>query len=154
MFIQIMQVLVHVMDASGTTDEKGEATQGYDPVRDHDWLLSEIEAWVFNNVYSRWPQIARKHAAVKASALSTLGPQFTGYGCQPALVGKVLDDLKIYDPVDLTTWGEEDVRNLCNAFVKERFCFFLLLNKVRCFRCSVITCYCLPTCTPDLSTTS
>ncbi len=139
-----MQVLVHVIDASGTTDEKGEATQGYDPVRDHDWLLSEIEAWVFKNVYGRWPQITRKHAAVKASALSTLGPQFTGYGCQPMLVGKVLDDLKIYDPVDLTAWGEEDVRNLCNAFVKERFCFFLLLNKV-----SGAATASLPTCTPD-----
>lgn len=35
-------VLLHILDASGTTNEKGEETVGYDPVNDAQWLDGEI----------------------------------------------------------------------------------------------------------------
>lgn len=35
-------VLMHILDVSGTTNEKGEATVGYDPINDARWLHSEI----------------------------------------------------------------------------------------------------------------
>lgn len=35
-------VLMHILDVSGTTNEKGEATVGYDPINDAQWLHSEI----------------------------------------------------------------------------------------------------------------
>lgn len=38
-------VLVHVVDVSGTTNEKGEVTSGYDPINDIDWLRSEIHKY-------------------------------------------------------------------------------------------------------------
>lgn len=38
-------VLLHILDVSGTTNEKGESTTGYDPSHDHEWLLKEIELW-------------------------------------------------------------------------------------------------------------
>ena len=38
-------VLMHVIDVSGTTDEKGEATEGYDPTNDVEWLRQEIHRY-------------------------------------------------------------------------------------------------------------
>lgn len=38
-------VLIHVIDVSGTTNEKGEATVGYDPVNDAEWLIGELTEW-------------------------------------------------------------------------------------------------------------
>jgi ribosome-binding ATPase YchF (GTP1/OBG family) len=38
--------LVHILDVSGTTNEKGEVCQGYDPLNDADWLQSEIHGVV------------------------------------------------------------------------------------------------------------
>lgn len=38
-------VLIHILDISGTTNEKGEVTTGYDPSKDHEWLVLEIELW-------------------------------------------------------------------------------------------------------------
>jgi hypothetical protein len=38
--------LIHVVDVSGTTNAKGEATLGYDPINDIDWLRSEIFTYV------------------------------------------------------------------------------------------------------------
>lgn len=35
-------VLLHIIDASGRTNEKGEETRGYDPLKDADWLQEEI----------------------------------------------------------------------------------------------------------------
>jgi ribosome-binding ATPase YchF (GTP1/OBG family) len=122
-------VLLHVLDASGTTNEKGEATTGYDPAKDHEWLVSEIQKWIHGNLWPRWPGIARKHAAQKATAAASLGPQFTGYSCKPSIVVRVLEKLGIHDPVDLSLWGEDEVRRLCNAFVELRFPMIILLNK-------------------------
>jgi ribosome-binding ATPase YchF (GTP1/OBG family) len=38
-------VLVHVVDFSGTTDAEGEATEGHDPREDIDFLEEELDAW-------------------------------------------------------------------------------------------------------------
>lgn len=40
----------HVIDASGTTNEKGENSTGYDPCNDVSLLTYEIEMWIFNNL--------------------------------------------------------------------------------------------------------
>jgi len=39
-------VLLHVVDVSGTTNEKGENTIGYDPINDIDWLHQELHEYV------------------------------------------------------------------------------------------------------------
>ena len=70
-------VLIHIVDVSGRTNEKGENTVGYDPSRvyfsqimrlqDIDWLYDEIHAWIFNNIYKKWGGIIRKYAAYSNS---------------------------------------------------------------------------------------
>lgn len=35
-------VLLHIIDVAGRTNEKGEETIGYDPLKDIEWLQSEI----------------------------------------------------------------------------------------------------------------
>lgn len=45
--------LVHVVDASGTTDAEGKETRGYDPSQDIVWLRGEIVRWVQGNLMSR-----------------------------------------------------------------------------------------------------
>lgn len=70
-------VLIHIVDVSGRTNEKGENTVGYDPSRvcvqggmrrqDIDWLYDEIHAWIFNNIYKKWGGIIRKYTAYSNS---------------------------------------------------------------------------------------
>jgi len=62
---------MHIVDVSGTTNEKGQATEGYDPINDIDWLVEEITTWVFNNVMVKWPATVRKHVAAKHTAVQT-----------------------------------------------------------------------------------
>ena len=46
-------VLLHIVDVSGTTDEKGEVTIGYNPINDVQWLEEEIQAWIFKNLWDK-----------------------------------------------------------------------------------------------------
>ena len=46
--------LIHIVDASGTTDAEGKATRGYDPLQDIEWLQDEIFQWILGNLKERW----------------------------------------------------------------------------------------------------
>lgn len=122
-------VLMHIIDVSGRTNEKGEETVGYDPINDADWLTTEIHQWVFVNLWKRWASIARRHNATKSSLLNTFVGQLSGYGATPSLVGTVLDRLGLRDPFDLTTYTEQDVHAVVDAFLDIRFPTILVLNK-------------------------
>eukprot|EP01068_Selenidium_serpulae_P005316 Selendium_serpulae@DN3968_c0_g1_i2.p1 len=122
-------VLLHILDVSGQTNEKGEATVGYDPSADHDWLVMEIFLWVFNNLWKKWPNVARAHNAKNSTLVETLVSQLSGYGAKEALLEDVVYDLGVKDPVDLTSWQQPDVEKLVKTFVARRFPLILVLNK-------------------------
>ena len=92
-------VLIHVVDASGLTDEGGnlndrafaaaeEVTQAGEEAadaavaREVEWVAEEVHNWVFENV-------RRKRRAWRRRPLRLSG-MFSGYGCSPALVGGAL----------------------------------------------------------------
>ena len=123
-------VLIHVIDASGTTNERGEKTIDYDPRSDARWLREEIEAWIFGNVWSKWASMARRHLATRKPILETLQPLFGGYGAKRSVMDQVLKRMNLENPADLTDWNEGQVRELVNCFVEIRFPTILALNKI------------------------
>lgn len=92
--------LIHVVDASGTTDAEGKVTRGYDPSVDIAWLRSEIVAWIRGNLMEKWGSIRRRHIAVKATAVETLQNQFSGYGSTSSVVARTLDKLALKEPLE------------------------------------------------------
>ena len=92
-------VLIHVVDASGQTDEGGnlndrafaaaeEVTQAAEEAADAAvarevvWVAEEVHNWVFENVRRKRPAWRRRPLR--------LGGMFSGYGCSPALVAGAL----------------------------------------------------------------
>eukprot|EP00026_Physarum_polycephalum_P008590 Phypoly_transcript_08678.p1 GENE.Phypoly_transcript_08678~~Phypoly_transcript_08678.p1 ORF type:complete len:430 (+),score=42.89 Phypoly_transcript_08678:29-1291(+) len=123
-------VLLHVIDVSGMTNEKGEETSGYDPINDIEWLQTEIHSWIFNNLWKKWTNIVRRHCATKSSAANTLQLQLSGYGTRLVQVQKTLDSLDIKEPSEMETWDEKRVHEIVDAFLTIRFPTILILNKV------------------------
>ena len=133
------QVLIHILDVSGTTNAKGEQTEGYDPINDANWLEQEIHEWVFNNLWEKWDNIVRKHVAKKGNLLETLQSQFSGYGCNSRHISMIIDKLPLHmkDSTSsnsstlpqLAKWTESDLHSLVNIFMEVRFPTILLLNK-------------------------
>lgn len=93
-------MLIHIIDVSGNTNEKGEATSGYNPIHDVEWLRAEIHNWIFNNIWAKWPSVVRRHVAVAATPVESLHAMLSGYRCTPAVVGTVLDRLAIKEPLE------------------------------------------------------
>ncbi|RHY76823.1 hypothetical protein DYB30_004662 [Aphanomyces astaci] len=124
-------VLMHIVDVSGTTNEKGETTIGYNPLNDADWLTMEIHNWVFNNLWKRWGSIARRHSATQSTLRATFQGQLSGYGASVATILAMLNSMgdAAKEPCVLTTWGEPEVHALVDAFLAQRFPTILVLNK-------------------------
>ncbi|KAJ2559840.1 hypothetical protein EV175_000154 [Coemansia sp. RSA 1933] len=125
-------VLIHVVDASGTTDDNGRETKGYDPIDDIQWLRKEIEDWVFGNVERRWAGIVRRHVAVKASSVDTLHAQLAGYGTVRLTVQRALDRMHTLHggALDLDRWDMDRLRDFVGLFLDERFPTVVALNKI------------------------
>ncbi|KAJ3061239.1 hypothetical protein HDU98_002852 [Podochytrium sp. JEL0797] len=127
-------LLIHVVDSSGTTDAAGKVTIGYDPVNDIEWLRSEIHAWIFNNLWKRWDGIARRHVATASSVAETLALQVSGYGANLVCVQKTLDRWSSRpgsrSSESLESWDQQAVADFVDAFLDQRFPTVIALNKI------------------------
>ncbi|KAI8319225.1 GTP-binding protein [Martensiomyces pterosporus] len=121
-------VLIHVVDASGTTDAGGKETKGYDPINDIQWLRSEVQSWIFNNLNKKWPGTVRRHQAVKASVVDTLHGQLAGYGVTKEVVQRTMDRFRV--KTDISQWDQEQLVLFVQAFLDERFPTIVALNKI------------------------
>lgn len=125
---QNLDMIIHVMDVSGTTDENGKATRGYDPVRDVQWLQDEIRLWIETNLKKRWGSIVRRHTATKLTVADTLQTQFGGYGGNLKVTMRALARIK--NLPKLEDWDDEWITRVVEAYMAERFPTVLLLNKI------------------------
>lgn len=114
-------LLVHVVDVSGTTDEAGKNTVGYDPINDIDWLRFEIHSWIFNNLLGRLPNIQKRHVATKSNIVDSLQAQMGGYGTDRVTLNLVLDAFvsKVKDPLE--NWDAEILYKFVDCFLDVRF---------------------------------
>lgn len=120
--------LIHVVDVSGTTDAEGKATRGYDPSQDIAWLRDEIVRWVLGNLMQKWGGVKRRHTAIKATAVTTLQGQFSGYGANNAVIARTLDRLQLKQP--LQDWDDATIERVVETFVDEKFPTVIALNKI------------------------
>ena len=131
-------VLIHVVDASGTADAQGNTTVTdndhsdlTNPIEDLAWIRNELVEWVYSNVTAKWDVIARK-------GRSKLSGMFSGYGQREAEIQTILTALEHYldeqyqhdRALDrLAEWDQGDVHRLVSCFLGVRFPMVLALNK-------------------------
>ncbi|KAJ3089076.1 hypothetical protein HK100_007866 [Physocladia obscura] len=126
--LRTADLLIHVVDSSGTTDAGGKVTIGYDPINDIDWLRSEIHSWIFNNLMKKWDGIRRRHIATGQNTAETMALQFSGYGANLACVQRTLDRAAVVDALDI--WTEDVIKKVVDTFLDERFPTIISLNKI------------------------
>jgi ribosome-binding ATPase YchF (GTP1/OBG family) len=63
--------LVHVVDVSGSTDEEGKATRGYDPSKDIVWLRGEIVRWIQGNLMEKWLVLLSSFSGVRFNGMAS-----------------------------------------------------------------------------------
>ncbi|KAL7541379.1 hypothetical protein ACHAXR_010858, partial [Thalassiosira sp. AJA248-18] len=132
------QVLIHIVDASGSSDEEGNKISSDDsrddlknPLNDLEWVRNELVEWVYFNLSSKWDSVLRK-------GQQRLIGMFSGYKQSQSFTYDVLTAVEnfvkekegrdnIFD--DLEAFDEGDLHRLVSAFLGMRFPMALALNK-------------------------
>ncbi|MFH1408694.1 MAG: redox-regulated ATPase YchF [Nanoarchaeota archaeon] len=105
--------LIHVIDASGSTDVKGNPVDAlsYDPVNDIKFLEHELDHWYLGILRKGWDRLARQIQSEKAEPWKVLAKQLSGLGADENLC-KAAIDICALDPGKPSNWTEEQLFNL------------------------------------------
>jgi len=102
--------LIHIVDASGSTNEKGESVEpgSYDPINDIKFLEEEIGLWIYDILKRGFDRVRKEQRIKKMSPEDALGIPLTGLNISPGTIKPVIQN----KPNKLIEWSEEDLREI------------------------------------------
>jgi ribosome-binding ATPase len=124
-------VLIHVIDISGGTNEKGESVnQGsYDPAEDVKFLEVELDMWYFGIIKKGWEKFARTVMQEKQEIKVALGKQLSGLRVSEDMVSDAINELKL-DKDKPNTWIDDDIKKLATRLRQRTKPMIIACNKI------------------------
>ena len=121
------KVLIHVIDASGSTDAEGNPVEAgsYDPLEDIDFMENEIVMWLYGILSRNWVRLARKIGAEHLDVSKVIYEQLSGTGIT---VEDVIEAKRKIEP-DYNKWEEEDLIELTRNILKISKPMIIVANK-------------------------
>ena len=121
------KVLIHVIDASGSTDAEGNPVEAgtYDPLDDIDFMENEIVMWLYGILSRNWVRLARKIGAEHLDVSKVIYEQLSGTGIT---VEDVIEAKRKIEP-DYNKWEEEDLIELTRNILKISKPMIIVANK-------------------------
>lgn len=122
--------LVHVVDASGGTDEEGRivALGTHDPLFDVDFVEREFDLWLLQIIKKDWQRISRTAEAGVQKISSMLAERLSGLSITEKQIIEAIDALRLIRDKP-TTWTEEDLFNLCRSIRRISKSMIIAANK-------------------------
>ena len=123
--------LIHVIDISGSVNEKGEPVDAlsYDPLKDVKFLEEEIDMWYFGLIKKGWDRFARRVMQEKEEIHKALGKNLEGLRVTEIMVEEVLKKLKV-DTSKPTAWTDEQLKIIAVELRKITKPMILACNKI------------------------
>ena len=123
--------LIHVIDASGGTNEKGESCEcgSYDPAKDIEFLEYELDMWYLGIFRRVWDKFARTVRQEGSDAEKAIAKQFSGLGVTEDIVKDTLRKLSL-EPKGIVSWSEEQLKDIVKEFRKQTKPMIIAANKV------------------------
>lgn len=124
-------VLIHVVDVSGSTNEKGEPIQplSYDPVNDVKFLEEEIDLWYAGILKKGWDKFARQVQQEKSKLCQALSKQLSGLKVTEAMVDAGINKFGL-NPEKPAAWTEDQLFELAKEFRKTTKPMIIAANKI------------------------
>lgn len=104
---------IHIVDVSGETDEKGEKTEDYNPVKDIEMLENELDLWYLGILKKVWKSFARTLSTTKQNFAKAVAKQFSGLKVNEENVKAVLRKLG-YDSSKATEWSDDELKKFAH----------------------------------------
>jgi len=102
-------VLIHVVDISGTSDEQGNPAKDYDPANDIRFVEQEIDLWFLSIIKKNWDYISKKSASEKEKFEKMIAEDLAGLGISENQISQALLKSKLKNKKP-TEWKEEDFK--------------------------------------------
>ncbi len=124
-------VLIHVIDVSGSTNEKGEVIPplSYDPAEDVKFLEVELDMWYLNILSKGWEKFARTIQQEKQEIKIALAKQLSGLKVTEDMIDKSLLKLNLNKDTP-KEWDGNDLKSLATELRKLTKPMVLACNKI------------------------
>jgi ribosome-binding ATPase YchF (GTP1/OBG family) len=116
--------IIHVVDASGSTDENGNeiGIGERDPIKDVEFLLRELDMWIYGILKRNWEKIVRKAKAEKKE-IKVITEALAGLGFTEAMVREAFAD------VDIQKLRDEELVEIARVLRENRMKMVIAANK-------------------------
>ncbi|SCG84659.1 redox-regulated ATPase YchF [Methanobacterium congolense] len=121
------KVLLHIIDASGSTDEEGRPCEAgsHDPLEDINFLQHEIVMWLMSILKKNWNRMVRKVMSEHLDFAKVIAEQFSG-------IGMALEDVieaKRIITKDYDKWEDEDIITFLEDLLQRSKPTIIVANK-------------------------
>jgi ribosome-binding ATPase YchF (GTP1/OBG family) len=108
--------LIHVVDASGGTDEEGQKVEvgSHDPSSDVTMIERELDLWVLGIVKKDWEKSARLTEQTRSSIAAHIAQRLSGLGIDEESVDAAIAHMHLRTEKP-TSWTEEELMALVKA---------------------------------------
>ncbi len=123
-------VLIHVIDASGSLDAEGNQIDkgSWDPLKDVSFLEEEIDAWIKSIIMRDYVAMMKKAAAEKLRFSVLLHDKLTGLAIKKHLIEASIREVGIIDD-DFNTW-DENIDALITTIRRKSKPIVIVANKI------------------------
>ena len=106
---------IHIVDASGTTDVEGKATEGYDPCEDIKFLEEELDAWYLGILDKVWKTFSRTiQSQSDANFAEAVAKQFSGLKIDEEVVKEAVRKSGV-DVEKAAEWDDAELKIFARA---------------------------------------
>lgn len=121
------KVFIHVIDASGSTDEEGRPCDAgsHDPLEDIEFLEYEIVMWMYEILNKNWSRLIRKIEAEKLDISKVIHEQLSGTG----ITLENIIDAKRNLNEDYGKWEKEELTLLVKNLLRIAKPILIIANK-------------------------
>lgn len=121
-------VFIHIIDVSGSVNEKGEPVEplSYDPAKDVSFLEHELDMWYLRLVNKGWDKFVRQVKQEKQNLYKAIAKQLSGLGVTEEIAEEIIKEF----PEDILAWGEEELVKLATLLRKKTKPMIIAANKI------------------------
>lgn len=127
---RISEVLIHVIDASGSTDIQGQSvpTGSHNPLEDVKFVEEEFDQWMKQILQREWQKLTRELESKSGKVIQAIAQRFSGLGIDEYDVEYVLHNLNLQSkkPYD---WSEDDLSSFVKTLRKRTKPIMIAANK-------------------------
>lgn len=121
------RAFIHIIDASGSTDEEGRPCEmgAHDPLEDVKFLEHEITMWLYGILKKNWNRLIRKSLSEKLDFAKVIADQLSGTGIS---LEEVAESKRIIEK-DIDKWDNDDIIQFLDHLLRRAKPTLIVANK-------------------------